>query len=98
METEIVLSTIDAEYIALSMAMRDVLPFMNLISEIKAFLPVYNRDPKFVCRVWEDNQSYIKVPKSPKTMPRAKTIALKYRHFRHFVSDETIVIEYIDTT
>jgi hypothetical protein len=98
METEIALSTTEAEYIALSMAMRDVLPFLNLMSEIKAFLPVSNADPKFFCKVWEDNQSCIKVAKSPKFTPRTKHIALKYHHFRHFVSDGTIAIEYIDTT
>jgi hypothetical protein len=31
-------------------------------------------------------------------MPRTKHIALKYHHDRHFVSDGTIAIEYIDTT
>ena len=98
MGTEIALSTTEAEYIALSMAMRDVLPFLNLMSEIKAFLPVSNADPKFFCKVWEDNQSCIKVAKSPKFTPRTKHIALKYHHFRHFVSDGTIAIEYIDTT
>ena len=98
MQTEIALSTTEAEYIALSMAMRDVLPFLNLMSEIKAFLPVSNQEPKFFCKVWEDNQSCIKVAKSPKFTPRTKHIALKYHHFRHFVSDGTIAIEYIDTT
>ena len=42
------LSTTEAKYIALLMAMRDVLPFLNLMSEIKAFLSVSNCDPEFV--------------------------------------------------
>ena len=31
LQTDIVLSTIESEYMALSMAMRDVLPFLNLM-------------------------------------------------------------------
>ena len=97
METEIALSTTEAEYIALSMAMRDVLPFLNLMSEMKVFLPISDNDPKFFCKVWEDNQSCIKVAKNPKFTPRTKHIALKYHHFRHFVSNGTIAIEYVAT-
>ena len=97
MKTQIALSTTEAEYIALSLAMRDVFPFLNLMSEIKAFLLVSDCDPKLFCKVWEDNQSCFKVAKSPKFTPRTRHIALKYHHFRHFVSDETIAIEYIDT-
>jgi hypothetical protein len=64
---------------------------------MKAFLPISDNDPKFFCKVWEDNQSCIKVAKNPKFTPRTKHIALKYHHFRHFVSNGTIAIEYIDT-
>ena len=79
------------------MAMREVLPFLNLVSEIKEFLPVTNAEPKFFCTVWEDNRSCIKVAESPKFTPRTKHIALKYHHFRQFVSNGTIKIQPIDT-
>ena len=52
MESEISLSTTEAEYIALSMVMRDVLPFLNLMMELKEFLPVSEAQPKFFCTVW----------------------------------------------
>ena len=51
MESEIALSTTEAEYIALSMAMRDVLPFLNLMAEIQEFLPVSELQPQFFCKV-----------------------------------------------
>ena len=97
LQSEIALSTTEAEYIALSMAMREVLPFLNLMQEISQFLPVQKNDPKFFCTVWEDNRSCIKVAESPKFTPRTKHIALKYHHFRQYVSNGTIKINPIDT-
>lgn len=97
LQSEIALITTEAEYIALSMAMREVLPFLNLMDEIRTFLPVNQDDPKFFCTVWEDNRSCIKVAESPKFTPRTKHIALKYHHFRQFVSNGTVKINPIDT-
>ena len=97
LQTEIALSTTEAEYIALSQAMRDVLPFLNLMEEINQVLPLQHNHPKFFCKVWEDNRSCIKVAESPKFTPRTKHIALKYHHFRQFVKDGTIKIFPIDT-
>jgi hypothetical protein len=97
LQTEIALSTTEAEYIALSMAMREVLPFINLMKEVQEFLPVNKSEPKFFCQVWEDNASCIKVAESPKYTPRTKHIALKYHHFRQFVANGTIRIHSIGT-
>ena len=79
------------------MAMREVLPFLNLMQEINSVLPLPAGAPKFFCKVWEDNQSCIKVAESPKFTPRTKHIALKYHHFRRFVSDGTVTIFPINT-
>ena len=97
LQTEIALSTTEAEYIALSMAMREVLPFLNLMSELRMLLPPSGNEPKFYCTVWEDNRSCIKVAESPKFTPRTKHIALKYHHFRQFVLNKTVRINPIDT-
>jgi hypothetical protein len=97
LQSEITLSTTESEYVALSMAMREVLPFMNLMTEISDFLPIKSDKPKFYCTVWEDNRSCIKVAESPKFTPRTKHIALKYHHFRRYVSDGTLIINPIDT-
>ena len=77
--------------------MREVLPFLNLMGEIKQFLPVTNKNPNFFCTVWEDKESTIKVAESPKFTPHTKHIALKYHHFRQFVSNGTLKINPIDT-
>ena len=97
LQTEICLSTTESENVDLSMAMREVLPFLNLMGKIKPFLPVTDKNPNLFCTVWEDNQSTIKVAESPKFTPRTKHIALKYHHFRKFVSNGTLKINPIDT-
>jgi len=97
LQTEIALSTTEAEYIALSQAMREVIPFMNLMQEIDDIFGIHNPSPKIHCKVFEDNRSCIKVAESPKFTPRTKHIAIKYHHFRKFVSDRTIQISHIDT-
>ena len=98
LQTEIALSTTESEYIALSAAMREVIPFLELLKEIASLFGLLTREPIFKCTVWEDNESCITVAKAPKFTPRTKHIAIKYHHFRRFVSDGTIIIKSIDTT
>ena len=97
LQTEIALSTTESEYIALSSAMREVIPFLNLMQEILDLFGITNKKPVFKCTVWEDNESCIKVAKSPKFTPRTKHIAIKYHHFRKYVDNGRILIKSIDT-
>ena len=69
LQIEIALSTTKVEYIALSVAMCEVLPFLNLTEEMRNFLPVRDDEPKFFCKVWKDTRSCIKVAESPKFTP-----------------------------
>ena len=77
--------------------MREVIPFLGLMKETAGLFGILTRDPVFRCTVWEDNEICITVAKSPKFTPRKKHIAIKYHHFRQFVSDGTIIIKSIDT-
>ena len=97
LQSEIALSTTESEYIALSMSMRQVFPFLNLMNDIQDFLPANDSPPKMICTAWEDNRSCIKVAENPKFTPRTKHIALKYHYFRLFVHNKTVVIKPIDT-
>ncbi len=81
LQTEIALSTAEAEYIALSQALREVIPLMMLIEELSDIFPLHVNKPDFFCKVWEDNQSCIVMTQSDKFTPRTKHIALKYHHF-----------------
>ena len=64
-QTEIALSTTKSEYIALSQAIREVIPFMNLMIEVGDVFTLHNPKPKFHCKLFEDNRSCIKVAESP---------------------------------
>lgn len=96
LQTEIALSTAEAEYIALSSALREVIPLLTMMEEIDAVFPLHIGKPDFFCRVWEDNQSCIVMATSQKFTPRTKHIALKYHHFKSFV-DTKIRISYVHT-
>ena len=97
LQTEIALSTTEAEYIALSQSMREVIPFMTLLQEIDKIFSINTNKARFHCKVFEDNNSCISLAKSEKFSPRTKHIALKYHHFRRFILDNTVEIFPIDT-
>ena len=97
LQTEIALSTAEAEYIALSTAMRAVIPLMNMLDELKGVFGIEALIPVVKCRVFEDNESAISMSTCKKFTPRTKHIALKYHHFRKFVSTGKIHILSIDT-
>ena len=98
LQTEIALSTAEAEYIALSQSLRDVIPLITLLKEINKVFPVQVKTPTFVCKVHEDNQSCITMATLQKFTPCTKHIALKYHHFRSHVKNGAIKISYCCTT
>ena len=98
LQTEIVLSTTEAEYITLSQSMRDVIPLMNLLDKFSMVVKVTNVPPKIKCKVFEDNTSCIKVATTSSITPRTKHIALKYHFFRFHVHSGKIIILPISTT
>ena len=77
--------------------MREVIPFINLMVEDGKVFPFHNPKPEFRCKVFEDNNSCIRVAKSSKFTPRTKHIAIKYHHFRKHVADKPISILPVDT-
>jgi len=98
LQTKIVLSTAEAEYITLSQSLRDVNPLITLPKEINKVFPVHVKTPTFVCKVHEDNQSCITMATSQKFTPHTKQIALKYHHFCSHVNSSAIQILYCRTT
>ena len=97
LQTEIALSTAEAEYIALSSAMRETIPLMSLLTEISCVFELHNPNPKVLCQIYEDNESCIAMAKTQKFSPRTRHISLKYHHFRSFVEKGIIDILPIDT-
>ena len=97
LQSEIALSTCEAEHIALSMAMRELIPFMSFVKEIDSYFNIGYSVPLIKCRVWEDNQSCIAVATSQKAPLRTKHIALKYHFFRSYVIRKEVQIDHINT-
>lgn len=96
-QSRIALSSTEAECAALSTCLRDVMPIMSLISEISSHIKVPSLKLIIKCRLFEDNESCIKVAKAPILTPRTKHIALEYHHFRWHVDHRFAMLESIRT-
>jgi hypothetical protein len=98
MQTEIALSATEAEYIALSQSMREVLPIIWLLEEARQMgIPVLSAKPKVHCKVFEDNTGAIEIANVPKMRPRTKHLNIKYHHFREEVRKGTVSIYHTRT-
>lgn len=83
LQTEIALSSTESEYVALSQALREVLPMMRLAQELaNAKVPVAVNTPKIHCKAFEDNSGALEMARTPKMRPRTKHMNIKYHHFR----------------
>ena len=99
LQNEVCLSSTSAEYVAFSMAMREVLPMRALLHELgsKLHLP-FHEVSQVRSTVFEDNKGCISLVNVPKMSPRNKYIALKYHFFRDNIGeDKGIVAKYIPT-
>jgi hypothetical protein len=95
MQMEIALSITEAEYIALSQSMREVLPIIWLLEEAKQQdIPILNTKPKVHCKVFEDNEGAMEIAEVPKMRPRTKNFNIKYHHFRKEVRKGTVSINH----
>ena len=97
LQTEIALSTCEAEYIALSSAMKEIIPLINILGEIKMNFKVIDNLPQIHCKLFEDNKSALALAKAPQMNPRTKYISLKYHHFRSYVANKLVTILPIST-
>jgi hypothetical protein len=100
LQTKIALSTTEAEYIALSQAIRELLPMRELFQEVGSVLQLKCAIPTILhSTVFEDNNGALALATSPKISPRTKHIAVKYHHYRSKIGvDKGIVIQRVDTT
>ena len=94
LQTEIALSTSEAEYISLYQALGTVIPLMNLVEELSDIFPIYINKKYLHCKVFEDNKSCIAMTKSSNFSVRTNHIALKYHHFKSYVDSKRLRIIY----
>ena len=83
LQTEVALSTTEAEYIALSQSMRELIPLRRMLQEIGQNITVTQDNTALLhSTVFEDNNGALALATAPKMSPRTKHIAVKYHHFR----------------
>ncbi len=87
LQMEIALSTAEAEYIALSQALRETIPMTNLMGEMNVIFPLYLPQPKCVLKVREDNQSCIAMTNNPKIYSSDKTYCHQISSFLQACQD-----------
>ena len=96
LQSEIALSTTEAEYIALSTALRSAIPLIRLMEEVRDELNIPMQTiPEVLCKVFEDNLGAVELCKVPKMRPRTKHINVKYHHFRQYVFDGKIKVQQV---
>uniref|UniRef100_A0AAV1UPL8 Reverse transcriptase Ty1/copia-type domain-containing protein n=1 Tax=Peronospora matthiolae TaxID=2874970 RepID=A0AAV1UPL8_9STRA len=89
------LSTSEAEYIALSLAIQEGKWVHRLLCEI---LDAAEDKSGPELKIMEDNQSCIKMTKNPVNYGRAKHIDVKYHHIRDEIKRGDVKLEYCETT
>ena len=99
LQTEIALSTLEAEYIALSTAMRDLLPMRRLLKEVAEKCKLSFIKPAMVhSTIFEDYNGALGLATAPKLTPRTKHIGVKYHWFKsHIGEDKGFVIKKVES-
>jgi hypothetical protein len=92
------MSSTESEYTGLSYALRDAIPIMELLKEMKRKgYPIRTAEAKVHCRVFEDNSGALEMAKIHKYRPRTKHLNVKLHHFRDYVERGEISIHDIAT-
>jgi hypothetical protein len=100
LQTEIALSTMEAEYIALSESMKQLICIKRLIVAIAHAI---GKSPEAVMKikstVFEDNAACLTLGKleAPRTTPRTKHFAIKYHWFRDQLQPNNIELQHVET-
>jgi len=98
LQTEIALSSTESEYTGLSYALREAIPIMHLLKEMKTMgFQITKANAKIHCKVFEDNSGALEIAKIHKYRPRTKHLNVKLHHFRDYVTRGEISINPIST-
>ena len=95
LQTEIALSSTEGKYTDLSYALREAIPLMTLLEELKEQgFPVDKTKALIQCKVFEDNSGVIEIAANHKWRPRTKHLNCRLHHFWSDVP-HSISIHYI---
>ena len=86
LQTEVALSTLEAEYIALAMGMQELIPLRCFYEDLTQHFGIFDHSSSSILsKVWEDNQGCIQTATAPKISLRTKHIAVKYHFVQQFL-------------
>ena len=77
--------------------MRDVIPLIQLITEIHCIWCAMNLKSKIRYKIIDDNESFIAIANSRKFSPRTRNITIKYHYFCHYRDKFIVQILLINT-
>jgi Reverse transcriptase (RNA-dependent DNA polymerase) len=99
LQTEIASSTMEAEYIALSQSMRDLIPVRRLLQSVcDLILPEQSQNARMYSSVFEDNNGALQLARAPRITPRTKHYAIKYHFFRDNVTKGDIKLFKVESS
>ena len=98
LQTEVSLSTLDAEYSALSQSMRALLPMRELLLEVSSSIRLpLNLSSTIHCTVFEDNNGALILATDQCLTSRTKYFQVKWHFFWSHVKDGKVTVEKIDS-
>jgi len=96
LQQEIALSSTESEITGLSYALREAIPIVELLREIRTYgFDVETRRTKIHCKVFEDNSGAVEIANFPKARPRKKHINNRLFHFYDYVERGDVSIHHI---
>ena len=100
LQVDIATSTMEAEYSALSMALRAAIPLLEVVRYVvNGFAAAKHFVTRFKTTVHEDNQGALCLAQMEpgRNTPRSKFYAIKMHWFRSWLKPNEIVLEYIES-
>jgi hypothetical protein len=100
LQNETAMSTMEAEYVAMSTAVKDLIPLKRVVEAVAIGLDLGDElIATLKSDVWEDNAGALTLGKLelPRYTPRSKHYAIKYHWFSEFVQNGEVVLNKIDT-
>ena len=87
MQTEIALSSTDSEYTGLLYALREAIPMIELLKEMKCNgFKVHSENPKVHCILFEDNTGALEIARTHKYRLRTKHLNIRLHQFYDYVT------------
>jgi hypothetical protein len=88
-QSTVATSTMEAEYMALSDASREVIARQQLFTDLNISIPIP--------RVYSDNQAALAIAQNPVHHQHSKHIDIRYHFIRHAVQNDQLIIDYVPT-